>query len=345
MIFIQVVRPLLLEMAGCKEMFGEKIVEAKTATKIFSQRGRRELLTVHVVRDESGQFLCYPLTSGSGAITTLAQADGYVDIPESQEIVAEGELIKVRLFGEAPKLSDLVLIGSHCIGVDILLDCVSRLDPSCSFKVINVGSTGGFRAIQRGEADIAGVHLLDENTGEYNWPFIEKYGLEGKANLIRGYKRVQGLMIPKGNPLGIKSLDSLLSGKISFINRNPGSGTRLLIDMLVRKAASKMGLGFRGATETIQGYDTEAKSHSAVALAVKYGRADVGLGIKAAAISAGLDFLPIGEERYDFLVPSKRLKKESVKSFIEALKSDEFKIELSKHAPGLIADAETGVVM
>ncbi|HIP63241.1 MAG TPA: molybdopterin biosynthesis protein, partial [Archaeoglobus profundus] len=262
MIFELIVAPLIRLMAGLqKEEY--KSVKARIPVRYISSMGRREFLPVNIVKSEEG-FVAYPFVDYSGAISTLAEADGFVEIPENKFILEENEEVEVRLFGDI-KVADLMIIGSHCIGVDVLVDILQRR--GIVAKVINVGSTGGIMAIKRGEADIAGVHLLDPYTGTYNIPYLLKYGLKGQAVLVKGYIREQGLIVAKGNPKKIEGIEDLLRSDVTFINRNAGSGTRILLDMYLKKIAEERGLSFDEIKRSIKGYDVEAKSHTAVAIA------------------------------------------------------------------------------
>ena len=341
MMFNLIVKPNISRMAG-RAVESATWLEGRVASKIFSAKGRREFLPVHIVKDEMGKHLVYPVISGSGAITSLTLADGFIDIPQNQEFIEEGETVRVELFSPRFQAADLVFIGSHCIGLDILFSRLRRRDPALSFKIINAGSIGGLQAVKRGEADIAGVHLLDESAGEYNLPFLDEYGMAEEATLIRGYNREQGFIVPKGNKKQIKSFEDLLRDDLSFINRNLGSGTRLLIDLNLRKVAEVRGLNLSQLANRIKGYRIEARSHSAVALAVINGKADFGFGIRTAAEIYGLDFIKMVDERYDFLIPKRRLERNPVKQFVSELASIEFRTELERKAPGLVATEETG---
>lgn len=344
-IFTLLVRPIINRMTGRQEDEKEERIAAKCASRIYSAKGRREFLPVHLIKDEIGSFLVYPTTEGSGAITSLAMADGFIEIPEETQFLEEGERVSVQLFSQTPILPDLMIIGSHCVGLDILLECIRRSDPSFHSKIINTGSVGGFNAVKRGEADVAGIHLLDETAGKYNLPFLKKYGIQDSAVLIKGYVRQQGLIVAKGNPKGINRIEDLLTGDVSFMNRNRGSGTRLLFDLCMKRIANERKTTSEKLAFKVKGYETETKSHSAVAAAVSHGKVDAGLGIRTAAEMYGLGFVPIAEEHYDFLVLRKRLEKESVKKFLETLRSVEFKTELQRKAPGLIPSEETGTIL
>lgn len=343
-IYTLLVHPAIATMAGIQES-EQRTTHARCASKVHSARGRREFLPVHLIQDETGSLLAYPTTEGSGAITSLSMADGFIDIPENIQFIEERESVDVQLFSSRLIPSDLVIIGSHCIGLDILLDHIRRTSPNLQAKIINVGSTGGFNAIRRGEADLAGVHLLDETSGEYNLPFLEKYGLREKAVIVRGYVRQQGLIVAKGNPKGIKGIEDLLRSDIAFMNRNRGSGTRILLDLGLKRTAREQNTTMEKLVSKIRGYETEAKSHSAIASAVLYGKVDAGLGIRTAAEMYGLDFVPVTEERYDLLILKRRLEKDPVKRLLDALRSDEFKAELKKRAPGLVPSQETGMIV
>ncbi len=319
MIFELFVSPLLRYLSGMDDQ--KKDVIAKVGYRITSPYGRKELRPVCLVRGEKDYF-AYPLTGNySAMISKLAVADGFIEIEENAIFLEESE-VKVKLFSTL-KPADLVIIGSHCIGLDVLLR-ISKLKA----KTINVGSMGGLIAIKRGEADIAGTHLLDES-GEYNIPFIKKLGLKN-AVLIKGYLREQGLIVKKGNPKKIKWFEDLLREDVRIVNRNPGSGTRILLDMHLKDIAKKEGINFEDLTKKIKGYEIEAKTHTSVAVAVLSGRADVGLGIKSVADIYGLDFIPVRDEEYDFVVRKDRLNKKEVMKFLNALNSEEFARELKK---------------
>ncbi|MCL4437135.1 MAG: molybdopterin biosynthesis protein [Thaumarchaeota archaeon] len=344
MIFHLVVVPIVRRMAGLPETREAPLVEARTAGRIFSEKGRRELLPVHLISSRRG-YVVYPVGLGSGAISSLALADGYIDIPKNQEFLDEGEKVNVRLLSSELRPADLIFMGSHCTGVDLLLQRLRDTSPNLTYKVVNNGSVGGFRAVERGEADIAGVHLLDEASGEYNVPFIAHFGLKGRALLVRGYNREQGLIVAKGNPKKIQDFKDLLRSDVIYINRNLGAGTRVLADIRLKKLAESEDISFDEVKRRIQGYDVEAKSHSAVAAAVAQRRADVGLGIRTVAYFYGLDFIPVADEMYDFLIPVSSSSKDVVKRFLEVLRSKEFQADLRQKMPGLEATAETGKII
>jgi molybdenum cofactor synthesis domain-containing protein len=282
-------------------------VRARLGIEVHSEP-RHQLLPVNLVRG-----LAYPLLASSDAITTLL-SDGFLEIPEHTEILDENAEVEVTLFGEF-ELTDLMFIGSHDLGVDILFQMIGDAAPHV--KAINVGSQGGLVAVRKGVADIAGTHLLSAS-GEYNLSFIKEFGLHNVA-LVKGYLRQQGIITRKGEMV---SLDGLT--ETQFINRNAGSGTRVLTDTLLQQIATTRGLEFDALTQSIKGYDYEARTHSAVASAVKLGKADAGIGIKPVADLNGLEFYPLADEEYDFVVPLGRLEERPVTRFLQALRSQEF---------------------
>ena len=302
-------------------------------------------MPVHLTRTGTGEYLAYPTTAGSGAITSFSLSDGFIDIPDNVEFLEEGEQVKVNLFGAGLTPADLVVIGSHCVGIDVLIGLIRERSPGYVAKVINTGSLGGLHAIKREEADVAGIHLLDETTGEYNIPLYRRFELQGKAVLVRGYSREQGLILPKGNPKRIHGFEDVLGSELSFMNRNRGSGTRILVDLHLSKIAKSKGINTDELTKEVRGYSTEAKSHSAVAAAVAHGRADVGVGIRTVAETHGLAFVKIGDESFDFLVTRDRLDKQAVRTFLDTLRSSEFAALLTEKTPGLAAGPSTGTVL
>jgi len=307
-IFNEFVAPLIRKITGKKE---ERLqTKAKMAVRIRSE-GRSQLLPVGIVRN-----VAYPVEKGSGAITTLSEADGFIKIPGNVEMIDAGELVDVTLFGKLES-SDLLFVGSHCLGLDTLAD-LTRL----KIRVINAGSSGGLSAIRSGIADIAGIHLLDES-GIYNVPFLEKYGIKD-AVLVKGYLREQGLIVQKDS--GIKKFEDIINARI--INRNTGSGTRVITDMKLKDIAKQRGVTFEELAGRINGYHTEAKTHSAVAAAVKLGKADAGIGIRTVAELNGLKFIKIAEEEYDFVIPSRLLGTKEIKTFLEVLRGNEFREKL-----------------
>ncbi len=341
-VFYVFIAPIIRVLAGLPEEERTSI-DARTSMRMFSAKGRYEYKLVNLVRAADGSLSAYPVLTGSGAITTLAEADGYIEVPENVLMLSEGEEVKVALLSKAIRPADLTIIGSHCIGVDLLLNLINKTVPMQA-KIINVGSSGGLNAVKRGESDISGTRLIEEKTGEYNIPFLSRLKIDKKAYLVRGYDREQGFIIAKDNPMGIKGIEDVLRDDISTVNRNAGSGTRVLLDLELSKLAEKKNIPMRELVKKIKGYEIEAKSHSAVAAAVAYGRADIGLAIKTVAEQYELDFIHLKEEKYDLAIPREKFGKKEVQTFIKFLGSNEFKEKLRK-TTGLKPNSETGKVI
>jgi len=323
-----IVKPVIRALAGLK---GEEkaTVKATLAMRAHSAMGKRTYIPVALLRRPDGKWSAFPIGGTSETIVRLTRSDGYIVIPENIQLLEENSEVTVYLFTRSRIGAELEFIGSHCPMVEKLLENVRAV---YDVRMLNVGSTGGLLALRRGEGDIAGVHLLDAESGTYNKPFIEKFKLENVV-LVKGYYREQGIIVAKGNPYKVKSLEDILDKKLKFINRNKGSGTRVLIDMIFEDIARKRNVSLKELVDSIDGYYLEAKTHSAVASAIKYGKADVGVGLKYIAKLYDLDFIPLTYEEYDFIVVKDALKKDAVKRFIETLKSEWF-IEMLKSSDG-----------
>jgi putative molybdopterin biosynthesis protein len=314
-IFNEVAAPLIRYMSG-RPGRALREVDATMALRVTSEGGREVLLPVGLTKTSQG-LAAYPVEKGSGAISQLLDADGYIEISDDTQIIEEGDEVSVRLFSEEIVFPDLLIIGSHCLGVDVITTMMSNKE--YTVRSINVGSMGGLRAIRKNIADVAGIHLLSES-GIYNEPFIKDMS---DVVLVKGYIREQGMIVASGNPLGIYGIEDL-PGK-RFINRTKGSGTRTLLDIELKKLATIRGASIDAITGSIPGFDIEAKTHNAVASAVKMGKADVGLGIKTVADQNGLDFIPLRDEEYDFVVRKSRMNEPGVRAFLEIIRSDEFR--------------------
>jgi len=345
MVFTQLFAPILRQMAGLSPTVAMKKLQAKLTVRINTAPGRRNLIPVYLLRKSNDEHVALPAKQESGSITSFSYADGFIIASENVSYLDEGEVVTVNLFSSQISPPDITIMGSHCVGVDLLSSLIHKRYPNIHVRIINTGSMGGLRAIKRGDADIAGMHLFDEATKSYNIPYIKNYGLEKSTVLVRGYVRELGFVVAKGNPKQITSVKDLLRHDVRFINRIAGSGTRIYFDMLLKNLANEENTTFNELVKEIKGYEIEAKTHNAVAAAVKYGRADVGLAIKPVAIKNGLDFIPLTKEHYDFLIQKVNLSKPSINVFLEILKSDEFKKELPKQNPGLFSDEKTGEII
>jgi putative molybdopterin biosynthesis protein len=287
--FHEFVAPLLRRLSGMTEPAGA-VVDAVAPLRISSVPGRTQYALVDLVAGSDG-LAAYPLGAGSGSVTAFSRADGFVRIAANTEYIAEGATVPVHLLHAEIRPADLAAIGSHCIGLDYLLGLVS--DAGFRVKMVPVGSMGGITAVGRGEADIAGIHLMDGATGEYNKPF-----LPAGVRLLRGYRRRQGIVFRPHDPLlDVPEEEDLLAavreGPVRMVNRNPGAGTRVIIDQLLEG-------------RTPDGYLHQARTHHAVAAAVEQGRADWGVTLETVAASAGLGFHFLQDELYDFAIPESR---------------------------------------
>jgi putative molybdopterin biosynthesis protein len=325
MVFKQIVSPLIQRMARAKGR-SEREVEAKLAQRVNGAKGRRWFLPVHLLKGNGEK--AYPILASSGAVGTLARADGYIVVPEDVEYIERGEPVQVRLFGDPETKEGLLVMGSHCPALDLLLETLFE-EKGISARALNVGSLGGLNAVASGECDLAGIHLLDEGTMTYNMEFVRRAGLPDWC-LVKGYKRAQGIAVPNGNPRGVRGLRDLISKDLIFANRNRGSGTRILTDRMLKEIADDLGISFKDLVGRIRGYRSEFKTHSSVAAAISQGRADLGVCVKGAAAAYGLDFIPIAEEEYDFVISPECKDKEEVKEFLSCLRSKRFREKAGK---------------
>ncbi|MBF0487258.1 MAG: molybdopterin biosynthesis protein [Nitrospirae bacterium] len=287
------IKPLIYKWLG---LSGQEIetITAVIGRTISSAIGQEEFIRVKVGK-VGDRFVATPLGRGAGIMMSLVRADAMLTIPAMSEGVGAASEVNVALMRQKSDiLNTIVCIGSHDNTLDVLYNFLKRKYPRYSLSSAHVGSMGGIIAIKKHEAHIAGTHLLDEETGLYNIPFIEKYLSEEKILLVNLVHRQQGFIVRQGNPKAIATIDDLTRGDIIFINRQPGTGTRLLTDKCLKER------GISG--QKIKGYDTIEYTHMAVASAVASGRADTGMGILTAAIALGLDFIPVAKERYDFVL-------------------------------------------
>ncbi len=278
----------------CGFSTAERSIPCITPYKLASSIGVEEMLRVRLVA-KSGKYYAYPLPRGAGIYSSLSRADALLAIPENVEGYDEGTVLPASLLRPEEELQHrLNIVGSHDLSLDILRDMIKTRFPAMDLVSAHVGSMSGIAAMRKGFVDLATTHVLDEQELVYNIPAIKKY-LPGKAViLVHVTKRIQGLVVAKGNPLSIAGVEDLARRELRFVNRQAGSGTRILLDMMLkeRKIDPRM----------IRGYDREEPTHTAAALLVKEGIADVSLAIHAAARSFSLDFIPLMEEEYDLLV-------------------------------------------
>jgi putative molybdopterin biosynthesis protein len=311
--FHEFVAPLVRALGG-QPASQRSTLQARLAVKINSEIGRTEYLLVGLVEGPDLP-VAYPMGKGSGSVTAFSRADGFVTIARHQEIIDAGTTVAVRLLTDEFRLADLVVIGSHCVGLDFLLGQLQ--ERGFRTKFMAVGSTGGLQAAQRGECDLAGMHLLDPKTGRYNEPYLTP-----ELELAGGYGRLQGIVFRPGDPrfegrTGAEAVRQAANDpKCVMVNRNQGSGTRILIDRLLAGAEPA-------------GYPVQARSHNAVAAAVAQGRADWGVAIQWVARTGGLGFLPLEHEQYDFVIPKSRRDRPAVRAFRELLSDPAIRKQLA----------------
>ncbi len=307
------VRQLIYSLLGLKAAELETIT-AKLSRQVASSLGQEEFLRVKVGK-VSGNLIATPVSRGAGAIMSLARADGIVRIPEESEGVAAGHEVTVELLRSRREIENtIVCIGSHDNALDVLANFLKKRHPGLSLSSAHVGSMGGLLALKRGEAHFAGTHLLDEESGEYNASYIKKLIPERRMVLMNLVYREQGLLVPKGNPKGIRGFEDLGREDVVFINRQAGAGTRLLTDMHLRKLKID--------PKNVTGYDHEEYTHMAVAAAVLSGAADTGLAVLSSAQALGLDFIPVAKERYDLAIPMEFYEAPMLGALLDIIRTD-----------------------
>ncbi len=316
------------------ELFAQPIVESRlglptdpapTATATMTRRVHSPMGEDEFLRVRLGQvgdtLVATPLQRGAGVISSLVRADGIARVPRNSEGIEAGSDVQVRLLRPMADIRrTVVAIGSHDLILDLLASRLSERPGNSTLASANVGSLGGLLAVRRGETHIAGSHLMDEDTGEYNVSYIQRYIPGRQVALVHLAGRTQGLMTARGNPLQISSLSDLANPGVRFVNRQRGAGTRVLLDFKLRD------LGIPA--ESISGYDREEYTHLAVAAAVQGGRTDVGLGILPAARAMGLDFIPLFEEQYDLVIPAEFYESDLLAPMLEMIRSHEFQSEV-----------------
>jgi molybdenum cofactor synthesis domain-containing protein len=312
--FHDMIVPVLRRMAGLPPRSDAKVT-AKVPVRIASEIGRTEFVMVSLVEGADG-LIAYPSGKGSGAITSFAQADGFLRIDALADQMPAGTEAEVTLFTPHVRVPDLVIVGSHCTGLDLVTAPLARA--GLSVRSIAVGSLGGLAAARRGECDFAPIHLFDEATESYNAPFLMA-GLE----LVPGWRRMQGIVFRAGDKRfeGLSAQDAVRSALADpacmMVNRNQGAGTRILIDRLLGDIRP-------------DGYWNQPRSHNAVAAAVTQHRADWGMTIAPVAHASGLGFIPFAEEHYDFALVTARKQRPAVQAFLEALASKEGRAALEQ---------------
>ena len=318
----QILRPIIEIMTG-RNLHRQEKIEATLGRMMTSSLKYREFVRVRIGINEKGEYIATPLSRGAGVVTSFVKADGIIDVPQDCEGYVAGDKVEVILLRPKSDLDNtLTIIGSHDPIIDEIIDIMKRENKDSVVSSSHVGSMGAIMAIKRGEAQMGAIHLLDEVTGEYNVNHINKHFPNGGVVLEKGVMRIQGLMVAKGNPKNIEKFSDIARDDISYVNRQKGSGTRILCDYLMKQ---------NGIVEKdVYGYQREEFTHTAVAAQIASGTADVGLGIYSAALTYNLDFIPICSEEYDFLIDESAIDSNKIQEFLKVLHSDELKARLEK---------------
>jgi putative molybdopterin biosynthesis protein len=289
-------------------------LSVKLSRQLASPLGQEEFVRVKLGK-VGGSVIATPMHRGAGVLMTLVRADGLIRVPAASEGLSAGSEVEAELMRSTEEIENTVVcIGSHDNALDLLGNFLKKRHPRYSLSSAHVGSLGGIMALKRGEAHMAGSHLLDEETGEYNISFLEKYIMDKKPVLVNLVYREQGLIVPAGNPKGITGFKDLMRDDIVFVNRQAGAGTRLLTDLHLKR----LGLD----PSAVKGYGHEEYTHMGVASAVLTGAADTGLGILAAAGALKLGFIPLAHERYDLVIPREHMDNPMVGALLMIIRAD-----------------------
>ena len=313
------VKNLIIRWLGCSHPIDERL-SARLTRKVTSPSGDDDYIRV-VISKAGNEFLATPLSRGAGVISSLSQADGLLIVPSGVQGLEDGKKVEVALFKKKAEIERTILcVGSHDLILDKITEFVSKKERR--FLSVNVGSLGGLIALNRGESHIAGSHLLDVETGGFNFYYIRKYITNIQVRVIALAMRQQGLIVKKDNPRDIVSLNDLIRPDIMYINRQKGAGTRVLVDYYLNYQKIHL--------EKIKGYDQEEYTHMGVAAAVASGRADCGLGIAAASMAYDLDFIPLFTERYDLIIDQRIADSELIKPLYDIFEDPIFKKSIAE---------------
>lgn len=306
-------KPLIYRWQGL-EVEKPEMIRAKISRQVASALGQEEFLRVKIGK-VGNNLIATPISRGAGVLMSLVRADGFVRIPAMSEGIGSGTELDVELIRSRSDIENTVVcIGSHDNALDLLANILKKKYPRLSLSSAHVGSMGGLMALKRGEAHFAGTHLLSEETGEYNVPFIKRLLSDKKIVLINLVYREQGLLVLKGNPKNIKGFKDLTRDDVIFVNRQAGAGTRLLTDKCLKELSIN--------PKDVKGYEREEYTHMGVASAVITGIADTGLAILASAKALGLDFIPVAKERYDLAIPREFLETDMLQNILNIIRVD-----------------------
>jgi len=332
--FEQFVQPLIYALQGQPDPVKETI-EVQPTKKIASKLGVEEFVRVKL-GEVGDRIVATPLARGAGTITSITEADGIIRIPNHVEGLNDDEIVSAELLRPLQAIRrTIVIVGSHDNSLDVLADQLKAAHSELSLSSSHVGSMGGLMAIKRGVCHLAGTHLLDTEDGSYNKSYLKKYLPKTKVKLVHLVKRDQGLIVKRGNPKRIKGIEDLSRKDVSFINRQVGSGTRILLDYKLTQ------MGIKAAA--INGYQNEEFTHMAVAVSVLSAAEDAGLGIYAAAKALNLEFIPVVTEQYDLAIPLEFFETEPIKILLEIINSRDFKQRVD--ALGGYSTEKTGEVI
>jgi putative molybdopterin biosynthesis protein len=311
--FTLFVKPLVYKLQGleCEE---PDTMNAILSRQVASGLGQEEFVRVKIGK-VGERYIATPITRGAGVLMSLVRADGFVRVPSMSEGIGSGTEVRVELLRSKHDIENtIVCIGSHDNALDLLANALKKRYPKFSLSSAHVGSMGGLVALKRGEAHIAGTHLLDEETGEYNIAFVQRLLPGRKILLMNLVYREQGLLVPRGNPKNIRGFEDLTRNDVIFVNRQAGAGTRLLTDKNLRELEIR--------PERVKGYEREEYTHMGVASAVLTGVADTGLAILASARALNLEFIPVAKERYDLAIPEEYLDSEMMNCLVTIIRED-----------------------
>ena len=316
------VKPIISRKLGIE--FNPPAQTTATLTrKVLSSTGDDEFLRLKVGR-VGKKLVATPIQRGAGVTTSLIEADGITIVPRFSEGFEAGSKIQVNLFRTMEEINNTtVILGSHDLTIDLLANLMKRHYPRYNISSANVGSLGGIMALKRGEAHIAGAHLLDEETGEYNLSYIQQFLPSTPILVIGLVRRIQGLIVKKSNPKNIRHFTDLIRPDVLFVNRQRGSGTRMLLDFELKK--------LNISSNQINGYPREQYTHLSVAADVASGIADVGLGILAASKALDLDFIPIGEEQYDLIIPKEFHSLPNIQALLSVMAHSDFATSIIRY--------------